>query len=54
MSQTAILHPSDVATDNFGDSVSISGDVVAVGAPDHGVIVGAAYVFVEPAADGLT
>ena len=49
MSQTAILHPSDIATDNFGASVSVSGDVIVVGAPDHGNIVGAAYVFVEPA-----
>jgi hypothetical protein len=53
MTQTAKLKASDMAEhDNFGSSVSISGDVVVVGAPsaDPGGTddAGAAYVFVKP------
>jgi hypothetical protein len=51
MTQTAELDPSDgFGYDNFGMSVSISGNTVLVGAPDNGgsTQVGRAYVFVEP------
>jgi hypothetical protein len=47
---TAMLTSSDgSAGDEFGSSVAITGNTVAVGAPRH-ANVGAAYVFVEPAA----
>jgi uncharacterized protein (DUF2345 family) len=50
--QTAELVPSDgFALDNFGTSVSISGDTVVVGAPadaNGGSKPGRAYVFAEP------
>ena len=51
--QEAKLTASDGATNNeFGDSVSISGNTVVVGAPDAKVgsnsQQGAAYVFTEP------
>jgi len=51
MTQTAELGPSDgFGYDNFGTSVSISGNTVLVGAPDNGgsTQVGRTYVFVEP------
>jgi len=52
--QAAILTPSDVqAYDEFGLSVSISGDDVVVGAPRHMLATyqqGVAYVFVKPPA----
>ena len=47
--QTAKLVPSDgIANDNFGTSVSISGNTVVVGAPLKNSNLGAAYVFTEP------
>lgn len=50
--QTAELLPSDgFAYDNFGISVSMSGDTALVGAPDRGSgspEVGRGYIFVEP------
>jgi hypothetical protein len=51
--QVAKLTASDgVAQDQFGYSVSISGNVIVVGAPDHAVganqYQGATYIFVEP------
>ena len=53
MTQTAKLTASDgAASDEFGSSVSISGNTVVVGAPDATVggntQQGAAYVFTEP------
>ena len=53
MTQTAKLTASDgAADDRFGDSVSISGNTVVVGAPNATVGgnsgQGAAYVFTEP------
>jgi len=52
MTQTAKLVASDGATyDNFGCSVSISGDLIVVGAEadqDKGFSTGAAYVFKKP------
>jgi acetyltransferase-like isoleucine patch superfamily enzyme len=53
MTETAKLTASDGATGNlFGDSVSINGNTVAVGASEatvgSNVFQGAAYVFVEP------
>ncbi len=50
MTQTAELMASDgTEEDDFGDSVSISGNVVIVGALNNGDSdTGAAYVFVEP------
>ncbi len=53
MTQTAKLTASDgAASDNFGDSVSVSGNTVVVGAPGAKVGAnngqGAAYVFTEP------
>ena len=55
--QTAELAPSDgFAYDNFGLSVSISGDTALIGAPDNGSgspEVGRGYIFVEPT-DGWT
>jgi hypothetical protein len=51
--KVAILEPSDGNTeDYFGTSVSISGDVIVVGAPKNdlnGSDAGAAYVFEKPA-----
>jgi len=48
--QTAKLTASDVLmTDSFGESVSISGSTVAVGAPQFLTGPGKAYVFVQPA-----
>jgi hypothetical protein len=48
--QTAKLTASDVLmTDSFGESVSISGSTVAVGAPQFQTGPGKAYVFVRPA-----
>lgn len=45
-SQEAILTASDAASgDNFGSSVSISGDTVLVGAPGDYFSTGAAYIF---------
>ena len=50
MTQTAKLRASDgVDGDQFGGAVSISGNTVAVGARQHDVARGRAYVFVEPA-----
>ena len=54
MTQTAILTPSDSQSDAaFGVSVSISGDTIAVAAPDakdrYRPSSGAVYVFVKPA-----
>ncbi len=52
MTQTAKLTASDAASgDNFGYSVSISGDYVVVGAygAGDGSYVGAAYIFEKPA-----
>ena len=47
MTQTAELTASDAMADNyFGNSVAVSGNTVAVGAPSD--FSGAAYVFVEP------
>jgi hypothetical protein len=53
MTQTAKLTASDkAADDNFGNSVSVSGSLVVVGAPyaDSGGLItaGTAYVFVKP------
>lgn len=53
MTETAKLSASDPGpTDNFGRSVSVSGNTVVVGAPLHRTsrtaVGGAAYVFVEP------
>ncbi len=55
MSQTAVLQPSDSSPcDNFGDSVSASGNTVVVGADRAGEVPpslpGRVYVFVEPSA----
>lgn len=54
MIQTAKLLPSDgVSGDNFGWSVSISGDNIVVGARydnDNGTYSGSAYVFTKPGA----
>src|SRR4029077_13744406 len=56
MTQVAVLSPSDGAfCDQFGASVSISGNTIVVGAPQNYDVcapngAGAAYVFVEPAA----
>jgi hypothetical protein len=48
--QTAKLTASDaLTTDFFGESVSISGGTVAVGAPQFQTEPGKAYVFVQPA-----
>ena len=55
MTQVAVLSPSDGAfCDQFGASVSISGNTIVVGAPQNYAVcapngAGAAYVFVEPA-----
>jgi len=50
MTQTAELSASDGhGSDNFGFSCSISGNTVAVGAPNAAAGFGAAYVFVKPA-----
>jgi FG-GAP repeat protein len=50
MTQTARLTSSDgVDGDNFGWSVSLSGDTVAAGAPQYPKGDGKAYVFVKPA-----
>ena len=47
------ISPSDAAAeDRFGTSVAADGAVVVVGAPEANGSVGAAYVFVEPRADG--
>lgn len=48
MTQVADLTPADDGVD-FGASVSISGNVVVVGAPGTNGFTGAVYVFVEPA-----
>ncbi len=49
MTQTAKLTSSDGrARDGFGQSVSISGDTIAVGAPQQPYKSGKAYVFVKP------
>ena len=49
--QTAELTPSDSEPgENFGQTVSVSGDTIAVGDPIHGFEeAGAVYVFAEPA-----
>ena len=57
--QQELTAPDGGTTDNFGYSVSISGDTVVVGSPDHdtagGMDAGAAYVFRELSADlGVT
>lgn len=43
--QEATLVPSDTTLANFGASVSISGDVIVVGAPGYGGDSGGAFVF---------
>ena len=49
MTQTAKLTASDwAANDQFGWSVSVSGDTVVVGAPVDDSFKGSAYVFVQP------
>ena len=49
MTQTAKLTASDgAADDEFGSSVSVSGDTVVVGASDDDSDQGSAYVFVKP------
>jgi hypothetical protein len=52
MTQSAKIKPSDGATDdNFGNSLSISGDNIIIGAmndDDNGLSSGSAYVFVKP------
>lgn len=51
MNQTAKLTASDgKANDNFGSSVSIDGDTIAVGASQSSTAPGKAYVFTKPAA----
>jgi hypothetical protein len=46
---TELPFPNDVANDSFGETVSLSGDILAVGAPDHNVgqksLAGVAYIF---------
>ena len=55
ITQTAKLTASDgAAGDFFGDSVSISGSTVVVGAPMHNSEQGKAYVFVQPGGGWLT
>ena len=52
MTQTAKLTASDgVGNDFFGQSVSVSGDTVVVGASNDDSQKGASYVFVKPGAD---
>ena len=49
--EVAILTPSDAASgDDFGQSVSIEGDVVVIGAPSKSVVnsEGAVYIYEEP------
>ena len=50
--ELAVLTAGDAdENDNFGDSVSIDGDVIVVGAPqndDSGISSGSAYVFEKP------
>ena len=49
MTGTTMLTPSDGSwNDGCGDSVSINGNAVVVGAPRHAAGAGAAYLFVEP------
>ena len=52
MTETAKLTASDgAANDNFGESVSVSGDTIVAGAygdDDNGSLSGSAYVFVRP------
>src|SRR3954454_11383848 len=47
---TELIAADGAAQDQFGRSVAVSGDVIAVGAPNHGSKHGAAYVFEEPSA----
>ncbi|MCH8345108.1 MAG: FG-GAP repeat protein [Planctomycetes bacterium] len=58
MTQTAKLTASDgAADDQFGNSVSISGDVAVVGAnvdDDNGTSSGSAYVFIKPPGGWVT
>jgi hypothetical protein len=50
MTETAKLTASDVsATSEFAESVSVSGNTIAVGSPGSDRSTGKAYVFVEPA-----
>ncbi|VAW74526.1 hypothetical protein MNBD_GAMMA15-2087 [hydrothermal vent metagenome] len=54
--QQKLLASDGVANDNFGSSVSISGDTAIIGAPlhdDNGTSSGSAYVFVRDSVTGI-
>jgi len=49
MTETAELSASDEGSDDFGQSVAISGNTLVVGSPANNNFLGAAYVFLKPA-----